>query len=186
MSPRVPAPKFELYERVVIKSKERGFHGERGTVVCIESSAIRKDPAQPDRWAYVVHLPTHVVWRTFLQSDLESEGVFDPESVHRGERPEVSFDLVMKDDNDWMEGTYRLRGELWKVVIFRKDDVPELQLQPTTWKKPTKWEREVPGIVIRFPRKARVGRDDLLAAMSQAFGCSDWTEVDGPDSMMLR
>lgn len=134
MSPTVPAPTFELYERVIIKSKETEFYGERGAIVCIESSAIKRDPSQPDRWAYVVHLPTCEVWRTFLQSDLESEGVVDAESVHRGTRPEISFDLVVKEDNDWMEGTYRLRDELWKVVIFRKDDVQALQLQPTVWK----------------------------------------------------
>lgn len=85
-----------------------------------------------------------------------------------------------------MEGSYRLPGEFWKVVIFQKEDVPEIQCQPTTWQRPTKWEGEMTGVVIRFPRTAKVSREDLLRAMSQVFGCSEWVQVNGPDSMMLR
>jgi hypothetical protein len=110
-------------------------------------------------------VPTHAAWKTFFQSDLESEGDFDPESAHLGKRFEISFDLVLEEYNGWIEGSYSLPGEFWKVVIFQRDDVLELRSQPSSWQRPTKWEREITGVVIRFPRTARMGRDDLLRAM---------------------
>ena len=189
MSTDLPAPRFKHFERVVVVGEEprcSRWRRGRGTVVWLDSFYVRRHPTQPERWLYVVHLPTHAVWRTFFQSDLESEGGSDPEPAHLGKRPEISFDLVLEDDNDFMEGSYRLPGEFWKVVIFRKDDVPELRSQPSRWRRPTKWEREITGVVIRFPRTARMGRDDLLRAMAQVFGRSDWVQVDGPDSMVLR
>ncbi len=189
MSNEIPAPEFDHFERVVIKDDDarcKGFHGEQGTIIWLDSSAVLRNPALPDKWHYVVHLPTHAACRSFCQSDLKSAGDFDPESAYRGQRPEISFDLVLEEDNDWMEGSYRLPGEFWKVVIFQKDDVPELQFQPGHWKRSTQWERDITGIVIRFPRKAKMSREDLLHAMSKVFGYNDWVQVEGPDSMMLR
>lgn len=127
---------------------EPGFkqwHGERGTVIWLDSSAVGRQPTQPDQWLYVVHLPAHAAWRTFFQSELESEGGFDTESTHLGKRAEISFDLVMEEDNRWMEGSYRLPGEFWKVVIFQRDDVPELRSHPSSWRRTTKWEQEITG-----------------------------------------
>lgn len=189
MSAAMPAPKFEHFERVIVRGE--GPHctdhrGAGGTVIWLDSSAVRRNSALPDQWLYIVHLRHHAIWRTFFQSDLESEGSFDPESAHLGVRPEISFDTVLEEDNGWVEGSYRLPREFWKVVIFQKDDVPEFRCQPTNWQRPTRWEREVRGVVIRFPRMARMGRADLLQALSKAVGFSEWVEVQGPDSMMLR
>ena len=131
-------------------------------------------------------MPTLAGCRSFIQSDLESAGCFDLESAHLGQRAEISFDLVLEEDNDWTEGSYRLPGEFWKVVIFQKDEVPELQFRQFRWRKWTQWERDVAGIVILFPQKKSMGHKDMLHAMSQAFGCNDWVQVVGPDSMMLR
>jgi hypothetical protein len=184
-----PAPEFEHFERVVVKSDAprcKEFHGEAGTIIWLDSYYATLHPTLPDQWLYVVHMPNKSAWRTFFQSELESEGGFDPESTHLGKRPEISFDLVMEEDNPFMEGSYRLPGELWKVVIFTKDDVPGVQFQPSTWKRPTKWEREVMGMAVRFPKDAKMGRPELLRAMTSAFGFSEWFEVHGPDSMSLR
>lgn len=189
MSKEIPAPKFQHFERVVIIGKRPGcedYRGERGTILWLESSAVRKNPDLSDQWLYVVYLQSRAVWRTFFQSDLESEGSFEPESAHLGKRPEISFDLVVKEDNAWMEGSYRLPDEFWKVVIFRKCDVPELRSQMSKWQRPTKWEREITGVVIHFPQTAKMGPDDLIRAMTQVFGRNDWVQVGGPDSMMLR
>ena len=190
MSQEIPAPKFERFERVVIRGEgphhSKDCQGEWGTVVWLESSGVRRQPTRPDQWLYVVHLPVQNAWKTFFQWDLEPNGGFDPESAHLGERPEISFDTVLEEDNEWTEGSYRLPGEFWKVVIFQKDDVPEFRCQPSNWRRPTKWEGEITGVVIRSPRTATMGRADLLQAMSKAVGFSGWVEVRGPDSMMLR
>jgi hypothetical protein len=189
VSQELPAPRFGHFERVIVRGEEprcKDCRGERGTVIWLDSSYVRRSPSRPDRWLYVVHLPGRAACRTFFQSDLESEGGFDPESAHLGGRPEVSFDTVLGEDNAWAEGSYRLPGEPWKVVIFRKDDVPEVRCEASRWRRPTRWEREAAGVVISFPRTARMGRDDLLGVMSKAFGCTGWVQVSGPDSIVLR
>jgi hypothetical protein len=135
---------------------------------------------------YVVHLPARGCWRTFLQDDLESSGEFDPETLHLGKQPEISFDTVLEEQNTYVEGSYRLPGTFWQVVVFRKGDVPDVQHEPSRWKKPTPWEQETTGIVITIPQEAKVDRDCLLRAISQATGCGGWVEVSGPDSMNLR
>jgi hypothetical protein len=190
MSQEIPAPKFERFERVVIRGEgphhSKDCQGAKGTVIWLESSGMRRQPTRPDQWLYVVHLPVQNAWKSFFQWDLEPNGGFDPESAHLGKRPEISFDTVLEEDNGWVEGSYRPPGEFWKVVVFQKEDVPEIRCQPTNWKRPTRWEREITGMVIRFPRTARIGRADLLQAMSKAVGFSEWVDVRGPDSMMLR
>lgn len=185
----LPAPEFGRYERVVVRGEGvrcADVRGVSGTVIGLDSSAVRRNPDVPGRWLYVVRLWPHPVWRTVFQSDLVSEGSFDPESAHLGERPEISFDTLLEEDNGWAEGTYRLPGELWKVVIFQKDDVPDLRCESSNWPSPTRWEREGTGVVIRFPRTARMGRAELLQSLSLAVGLGDWVQVHGPDSMMLR
>ncbi len=107
MSSGLPAPKFEHFERVIIIGEGprcTDHHGESGTIIWLDSYAVRRNPALPDQWLYVVHLPTYAAWTTFFQSDLESEGVFDPESAHLGKRPEISFDMTLEEDNVWAEG----------------------------------------------------------------------------------
>jgi hypothetical protein len=183
------SPKFKHFERVVVVGQEprcEQWKGEEGTVVSMDSYYVRREPSHPDQWLYVVHLPTHNSWRTFRQIDLELRVGFELESNHFGTRPEISFDTVLEENNDWAEGSYRLPGEFWKVVIFKRDDVDVLLCEPSKWPKPTKWEREVAGVVIRFPRTASMGREDLLGAMSNVFGHNDWAQVHGPDSIVLR
>ena len=121
-----------------------------------------------------------------MQSSLRSEGTFDNETEYFGQRAEISFDIVLKEDHDWAEGTYRLPGEFWKIMIFKKDDVPSIQYEPSKWAQTSKWEPEFTGVVFWLPRADKVDRDYLLRAMSLAFGYSDWVEVSGPDSMIMR
>lgn len=189
MTDELPAPRFEHFERVLISgcgARCKPWQGARGTVVWLDSSAVRRKPIEADRWLYIVHLPAQASWKSFFQSELTSESEFEDESAFLGFRPEISFDLVLDEDNGWNEGSYRLPGEFWKVVIFNKDDVPEIQCRPQKWQRPTKWEREMTGVSIRFPRSAKMGRDNILQAMSHFFGYREWVQVDGPDSMLLR
>ena len=73
-----------------------------------------------------------------MQSSLRSEGTFDNETEYFGQRAEISFDIVLKEDHDWAEGTYRLPGEFWKIMIFKKDDVPSIQYEPSKWAQTSK------------------------------------------------
>src|SRR5262249_47142452 len=50
-------------------------------------------------------------------------------------RAEISYDLVMDDDMAFVEGTYRLAGGAWQVVIVSafERDVPAPQVVPQRW-----------------------------------------------------
>ncbi|MBX9623488.1 MAG: hypothetical protein K2X82_06710 [Gemmataceae bacterium] len=93
---------------------------------------------------------------------------------------EISYDLVMDDDIDFVEGCYRLPGGCWQVVIVSRSDAAEPEIVPECW------ESGVSGIAVRFPRAERLNREAVERVLSAALGVSEWVLVRGPDSMQLR
>ncbi len=97
-------------------------------------------------------------------------------------RGEISYDLVMDEDMPFVEGTYRLPGGDWQVVIFSafERDVPEPEVVPQVWPS------GVTGVFVRFPRGERLDSAAVERVLSAALGVSEWVRVRGPDSMRLR
>ena len=97
-------------------------------------------------------------------------------------RAEISYDLVMEDDMEFAEGTYRLPGGDWQVVIVlaRDRDVPEPRPVPQ------RWESGATGVVVRLPRAERVNAEAVERVLSAAFDVLEWVRVRGPDSTQLR
>jgi hypothetical protein len=92
---------------------------------------------------------------------------------------QISYDLVMDDDMDFVEGTYRIGGCDWCVFIFSK----RLQEEPT-WRAST-WDSGVWGVVVQVPRKMRLNMASAESLLSQILGVRTWERVRGPDSMQL-
>lgn len=176
-----PTPKFERFECVVITGEAahlRQFHGTHGTILWRDF--VRGNPKRPDKWMYVIQISNTDVCRTASESDLECLGAFDPEENHFGRRAEISFDVVMKDDMPFVQGTFRRPGSFLQVAIFAKNDVPSLRYRPY------QWESGITGVVFRVPRTLKLNREYAGWAMSRAFGYREWVEVAGPDSIVLR
>jgi hypothetical protein len=95
---------------------------------------------------------------------------------------EISFDLVMEDNMPFVEGCYRLEGHAWEVFTFIKSGGYH---QPGIRKHVT-WASGVTGINVVVPDDARLDKPSVLAALSDAFAVTEWSEVRGPDSMNLR
>jgi hypothetical protein len=93
---------------------------------------------------------------------------------------EISLDLVMDDDMSFVEGCYRLPGAEWRVFIFSKRDTAEV-----TWQFGS-WDRGVKGVVLYVPRTEKLNRSKVQAHLSRVLGVESWSEVKGPDSMVLR
>jgi hypothetical protein len=93
---------------------------------------------------------------------------------------EISFDLVMDDDMDFVEGAYRLPGCVWQVFVFARRDGPEPQV------KRTHWTSGVTGLFVKFPRHQRLNQVVVERVLSAALGVNGWTTVRGPDSIQLR
>jgi hypothetical protein len=93
---------------------------------------------------------------------------------------EISYDLVMDDEMPFVEGTYRLPGYEWQVVIFSRRPVAIPEIESTTWAS------GVSGIFVRFPEDAPLNRSVVEQLLGDRFGVEEWIEVHGPDSIQIR
>lgn len=95
-------------------------------------------------------------------------------------RAEISYDLVIDDNMEFVEGTFRLPGGDWQVVIVSRRDLSEPEVEPQ------RWESGVSRVFVRFPRDGRLNCESLERVLSNALGVAEWLRVRGPDSMNLR
>jgi hypothetical protein len=95
-------------------------------------------------------------------------------------RAEISYDLVMNVDMEFVEGTYRLPNAGWQVLIASKRDIHEVELVQQVW------ESGATGVLLRFPASKQLNAEAIERVLSVSFGVSDWVQVHGPDSMQLR
>jgi hypothetical protein len=185
-----PPPKFQRFERVCVSNEPHHYPellGKWGTILwrdAISARLIDRPHLRGSRWMYLVYFGEENVYRTLLESDIQSEGGFEAESAHLGTRPEFSFDIIMDEDKQYVEGTYRLPGKFWEVLIVRKADVPALQHRPS--RPPIEWASGITGVIIDVPREDKLNREYVRNALASVFGYTDWVEVAGPDSMILR
>lgn len=93
---------------------------------------------------------------------------------------QISYDLVMDEDNSFAEGSFRVGNGPWQVFIVNKRDVSEVTITPSTW------DSGVTGIVIKLPRGMRLDKALVERLLSEQFHVDNWVEVRGPDSMQLR
>ena len=99
---------------------------------------------------------------------------------HRRPDAEISYDLVMEGDMAFVEGTYRIGGCDWCVVIISKHPIDE-----PAWKSCT-WGSGVSGIVVQVPERMRLNAASAEGLLSDIHGVGVGTRVKGPDSMQLR
>ncbi|MBY8828842.1 hypothetical protein [Hephaestia mangrovi] len=95
---------------------------------------------------------------------------------------EITWDLVMSEDMAFAEGCYRLQGEDWQVITAHKAKGIKL----IGVRNGVRWDSGVTGMNIVLPDDANINAAKLLKMMSETLGVSEWVEVRGPDSMMLR
>jgi hypothetical protein len=94
---------------------------------------------------------------------------------------EISFDLVMEESMEFVEGTYRLPNFDWQVFIFIPWEVKELKINTKA-----RWESGVSGTTVHFPESEKINKTLVFKVLADALGVSEWKEVHGPDSMDLR
>ena len=93
---------------------------------------------------------------------------------------EISYDLIMEPDMSFVEGTFRVPGQDWQVVIVSRRDVSTPQARRQ------KWDSGVTGIRIAFPRGRVLNHTVVEELLTSALGVESWVRVRGPDSMNLR
>ena len=93
---------------------------------------------------------------------------------------ELSYDLVMDDDVEFVEGSYRLQDGDWHVFIISKRPVERVEI------KSSQWASGVSGLFIRIPLSMKLNKQVVEQLMSEQLKVGAWHEVRGPDSMQLR
>ena len=93
---------------------------------------------------------------------------------------EISFDVIMKDDMEFVEGTYRQNEREWQVFTVVKSDIVSRDIRTY------KWPSGVTGISMCLPRSENLNKDVVLCLLADALGVTEWKETRGPDSMQLR
>jgi hypothetical protein len=193
MTCQIPAPRFERFERVVVIGEPHHYPdlpGKSGTVLWRDSIPLdvaQRPHLRGSRWYYLLYFSADKSYCTLPEINLRSEGIFDSESTHLGTSPEFSLDCIMDEDEEEspvQEGTYRLPGTFWEVMVFCKEDVSSLQYRPN--RPPWEWPSGITGTIFRVPFRDKLNREYVRQALAFAFGHTDWTEVRGPDSMVLR
>jgi len=99
---------------------------------------------------------------------------------HRRPNGEISYHIVMEEDMAFAEGSYRIGGCEWCVVIFSKGP-----MESPRWKTGT-WDSGVSGIEVQVPLKVRLNAATIESLLSDILGVGGWERVRGPDSMQLR
>lgn len=172
--------RFGRFERVRVE-------GRRGSAILSPDrtgTVVWCDPPQKatGSWLYCVFIHASSQYLTVLECDLTSTGQFDSAQAYLGVRFEISHDLLPNDEGtfEFVEGTYRLPGKFWEVMVFSKWDLPEFRHRRMTW------DSGITGMVFYVPIGERLDRAYVERAMSETFGANHWFEVRGPDSMVLR
>jgi hypothetical protein len=101
-------------------------------------------------------------------------------SAHLWPNGEISYDLAMGDDMEFVEGSFRIGGCDWQVLIFAKRPIDEL-----TWKT-CAWDSGVSGIVVHVPKGMRLNANVIETFLTRILGVRRWERVQGPSSMQLR
>jgi hypothetical protein len=96
-------------------------------------------------------------------------------------KAEISFDLVMDERMEFVEGVYRLAGGGWRVFVVRSDSSLGV---PTV--REGRWESGASGLIVAWPASRVLNRVAVLEVLGEYLGVTDWAEVRGPDSMGLR
>ncbi len=97
-------------------------------------------------------------------------------------KAQISFDLVMKDNMPFVEGTFLLPDHDWQVFIFGPDSTvsePEVNAKG-------RWESGVTGVFVKWPESLTLNKSEVLRILSEHLGVTEWQEVNGPDSIQLR
>jgi hypothetical protein len=99
-------------------------------------------------------------------------------------RGEISFDCLFEDENEpfpCFEGCYRLSpGEDWKVFIVANwSSINAVHLDAV-------FSSGVTGVSIELRKDQTLSKRIALALMAEALGIEGWTEVRGPDSLVLK
>jgi hypothetical protein len=176
-----PEPRFSICEVVVVERRDDRPPGE-GVVVWRDLGR----PRGPRGWLWIYAVEMQEQGRrceTVRENRLKSTGRTVPSDSLLGKRPEVSYDLVMDPPPSFVDGSFRPVGRPWGVF-----NVVKARSRKGVFIRHYEWSNGIAGVRIEVPLTASLTRELAEALLGEALGIQSraWTEVRGPDSMVLR
>jgi len=178
----MPTPRIQRFEKVLVINDRMGveYFGIKGTVIWRDRPDFNRRTGVWREWAYSIYFPKYDSYCSFLESDLKPTGNVEAAEIHLGRRFEISYDIVMAEEMDAVEGCYRLPAQFWQGFAFFQRDVIELRHVFVTW------ESGLTGIVFDVPKESNLNREFVVRSMSKIFGSETWSEVRGPAGHTLK
>ncbi|MCY1054623.1 hypothetical protein [Nannocystis sp. SCPEA4] len=182
--PEPGPPAFAVHGRVKIVTDapwQEDVNELEGVVFWREPMQDHVAAAETQRWKYIVYLPAKNSYRTVIERHLAAlEGSVEP-SYFFAERAEISYDVVVDDDSQIVEGCVRLPGETWRTFHASKEDN---LAEPRFWT--FDWENGIRGMALEMPASTTMNKAALQQAFASFLGVEQIVEAPGPDSMMMR
>jgi hypothetical protein len=94
---------------------------------------------------------------------------------------ELSFDCVYGDDQNHVEGCFRLPGRDWQVFYFTRRWEGQPEIIPAAV-----WKSGVTGVNVQHPKDQPLNQAVVIAVLSDVLGVTSWSVVSGPDSLTLK
>ncbi|WP_226703809.1 hypothetical protein [Microbulbifer elongatus] len=180
-------PRLTRFERVKIQHHFYGpLIGKTGTVIWSEHRiSTRRDI--PTDWVHLIELDQPISFNgscckfpTCFEQDLTSLASHAEERMFLGSSYQISSDLVLDEDMQFFDGTFRTPGEFWgPIEVFKSEDIgcPKLEI------------RQCPNGLIamvgRMPENQPLNLCTIIECLQSLYPGSDWQQVNGPDSMIL-
>lgn len=94
---------------------------------------------------------------------------------------ELTFDCIYGDDQDNMEGCFRLPGQDWKVFYFTRWWNDCAGINPNAV-----WRGGITGVNVQHPKDQPLNQETVAAVLSTVLGVEAWMVVAGPNSLSLK
>jgi hypothetical protein len=100
---------------------------------------------------------------------------------------QISFDTELSDDdNEHMEGSYRLTSGDWKVFYFTHHHHGKMWMGEKNIRHDFMFSGGVIGTDSIFPTTEKLNKHTVVDIFTQLTGVKYWVEVIGPDSLILK
>jgi hypothetical protein len=127
---------------------------------------------------------TEIVWETKQVAGPLQMPLLPSQIAKRGAKGEITFDIIVPEDGvSFVEGCYRIDGGNWQVYHLTHE---------SPWSKAPHIRRDtvfssgISGVSGVISVSLVLNKKAVMEILAEATGVDVWTEVSGPDSLILK
>ena len=100
---------------------------------------------------------------------------------------DITFDIVIpKEGVSIVEGCYRIDGEDWKAYILMSEHNRACSVGGPLIRSHEVFQSGISGVYGVVPADQVLSKEAVMRILAKAVGVETWTEVSGPNSLILR